>query len=150
MKLLLDTNAYAALMRGHADVVAAVRRSTRVLVSSIVAGELLYGFRHGGRYEENTAHFEAFLGNPAVERLPVTLTTADRFGRIAAALRRKGRPIPTNDLWIAAQALETGADLLSSDRHFSEIEGLAWIEFAPGRADSVRERVRRYHQDPLA
>lgn len=148
MRLLLDTNAYAALMRGHAEVVAVVRRSNRILLSSIVAGELLYGFRYGRRYEENVAHLEAFLDNPAVMRVPVTLTTADRFGRIAVALRNKGRPIPTNDIWIAAQALETGADLFSSDRHFSEIEGLAWRGFAPEPADSVRERVRRYHLDP--
>lgn len=61
--------------------------------------------------------------------LPVTLVTADRFGRVAAALRRRGRPIPTNDVWIAAHAMESGADLVSLDRHFfGEIEGLAWVD----------------------
>jgi len=59
--------------------------------------------------------------------LTVTLVTADRFGRIAASLRRKGRPLPTNDIWIAAHAMESGADLLSFDRHFEHVEGLAWI-----------------------
>lgn len=43
-------------------------------------------------------------------------------------LRRKGRPIPTNDIWIAAQALQTGADLISFDAHFGEIDGVAWVE----------------------
>lgn len=142
---MLDTNAYAALMRGHREVAETVRRSERVLLSSIVAGELLYGFHHGSRYDENAAHLDAFLGSSVVELLPVTLTTADRFGRIAAALRRKGRPIPTNDVWIAAQAFESGADLLSSDQHFSEIEGLAWLPFSPTEEDSIRERVRQYH-----
>jgi tRNA(fMet)-specific endonuclease VapC len=56
----------------------------------------------------------------------VTRTTADRFARIAAALRVKGRPIPTNDIWVAAHAMETGAELLSFDSHFAEVEGLAW------------------------
>jgi len=145
VKILLDTNAYAAMMRGHREVAETVRRSERVLLSSVVAGELLYGFRHGSRYEENAAHLDAFLASPVVQLVPVTLTTADRFGRIAAALRRKGRPIPSNDVWIAAQAFETGADLLSSDQHFSEIEGLAWLPFSPKEEDSVRERVLRYH-----
>jgi tRNA(fMet)-specific endonuclease VapC len=57
---------------------------------------------------------------------PVTYATADRFGRVAAALRARGRPIPSNDLWIAAHTLETGAELLSFDRHFAAVDGLAW------------------------
>ncbi len=57
----------------------------------------------------------------------MTLNTADRFGRIAAALRTKDRPIPTNDIWIAAHTMESGADLLSYDRHFSAVDGLAWV-----------------------
>lgn len=64
--------------------------------------------------------------SPYVELVPVTLTTADRFGRIAASLRVKGTPIPTNDIWIAAHAFETGAELLSFDRHFDRVDGLVW------------------------
>jgi tRNA(fMet)-specific endonuclease VapC len=56
----------------------------------------------------------------------VTITKADRFARIAAALRAKGKPIPTNDIWIAAQAMESGAELLSFDEHYSSFDGLAW------------------------
>ena len=125
-----------------------VRRSQAVLVPAVVAGELLYGFRVGSRFEENAARLEAFLAAPAVDLLPVTLTTADRFGRIAAVLRQKGAPIPTNDNWIAAQAMEVGAELLSSDSHFGKVAGLAWLAFSPTEEDSVRERVRRYHTDP--
>ena len=57
----------------------------------------------------------------------MSFTTADRYARTAAALRAKGRPIPSNDIWIAAHALETGADLVSYDHHFGEVDGLAWI-----------------------
>ena len=128
MKLLLDTNAYAALFRGHPGVAARVRRAEQVLVSAIVAGELLFGFRNGSRYAVNAARLDDFLASPYVELLPVTFVTADRFGRIAAALRRKGRPLPTNDIWIAAHAMESGADLLSFDSHFGEVDGLAWID----------------------
>lgn len=111
----------------------------------IVAAELLLGFRLGRRFEENAARFDAFLASRWVELVPINQTTADRFARLAIALRRKGRPIPTNDLWIAAQVVETGADLLSADLHFAEIEGLAWIPFSRASDDTVRERVRRYY-----
>jgi len=148
VRIALDTSAYSALMTGHQDVAALIRRSEAVLVPAVVAGELLYGFRSGSRLEENSARLEAFLESPSVDLLPVTFTTADRFGRIAAALRKNGTPIPTNDIWIAAQVMEVGADLLSSDSHFRAVEGLAWLPFSPAEQDSVRERVRRYHAGP--
>ena len=127
MRVLLDTNAYTALLRGHSEVAGLVRRSEEVLISPVVAGELLFGFRNGTRYEANRRQLDAFLDSPFVRVLEITLVTAERFGRLAAGLRKKGRPIPSNDLWIAAQAMETGADLLSFDQHFAEIDGLAWM-----------------------
>ena len=145
MSLLLDTSAYSALTRGHRGVVWHVRGSSRVLMSSVVVGELLYGFRHGSRFEENASRLGAFLSRPAVALLPVGRVTADRYGLLASALRRKGRAIPTNDLWIAAQALETGADILSSDPHFGLVDGLSWLPFSPDDEESVRERVFDYH-----
>ncbi len=131
MKILLDTNAYSALMRGRPEVAAQVRKAEHVLMSTIVVGELMFGFRNGTRFQQNIDLLESFLANRYVTLVPVTLTTADRFGRIAASLRTKGRPIPTNDIWIAAHTLETGADLLSYDEHFSAVEGLTWIPLPP-------------------
>jgi tRNA(fMet)-specific endonuclease VapC len=126
VKVLLDTNAYSALMRGLPSVVDKVRNAEKVLLSTIVIGELLYGFRYGGRFEKNLEILQRFLENPYVELLPATYITADRFSLLAAALRRKGKPIPTNDIWIAAHTLEAGADLLSYDDHFSHIDGFPW------------------------
>jgi tRNA(fMet)-specific endonuclease VapC len=126
MRVLLDTNAYAAFMRGHRELVGLVRRSQEVLLSTVVAGELLYGFRCGSRFARNLEEFEEFAANAFVTAVPVTMTTADRFARIAAALRARGKPIPTNDIWIAAQSIESGAELLSFDEQFSLVEGLAW------------------------
>lgn len=148
MKIALDTNAYSALIRGHRDVAALLRRAESILIPAVTAGELLYGFRAGTRFEENATRLEAFLATPPVSLLPVTRTTADRFGRLAAALRSSGTPIPTNDMWIAAQAMEAGADLLSSEHHFDLVDGLAWLPFSPSEADSVRERVWEYHTNP--
>ena len=116
MTILLDTNAYSALLRGHDEVADRVRRAERVVFSTVVAGELLLGFRLGTRLKKNMAELDAFLENPYVSLVPVTLTTADRFARIAAALRAKGRPIPTNDIWIAAHAMEAGASCCRSTR----------------------------------
>lgn len=126
MRILLDTDAYSALKRGHAATADIVRRSDEVLFSAVVAGELLYGFRCGSREERNRRELEAFLDNPFVKTVPVTLTTAERFGRVAARLRANGTPIPVNDIWVAAQAMETGAELISFDRHYAAVEGLAW------------------------
>ena len=127
MNILLDTNAYSALMSGRPEVAERVRLAEKIVLSTVVAGELLFGFRNGTRFEENYHRLSAFLDNPFVELLPVTLNTADRFGRIAAALRSKGNPIPTNDICIAAHTMESGGDLLSYDQHFSAVDGLAWI-----------------------
>ncbi len=129
MKVLLDTNAYSALRRGHGVVAEQVRDSEEVLLSSIVVGELLFGFQNGSRYEENAQALRSFLEDPNVHLLPVTWNTADLFGRISAALRKKGRPIPTNDIWIAAHAMEVSAGLISSDSHFSHVDGLSWVAF---------------------
>ena len=133
MKLLLDTNAYSALMRGEPAVVERVHQAEKLFLSAVVVGELLYGFRHGQRYEVNRRQLEQFLASRFVEFLPVSVTTADRFGLIAAALRRKGQPIPLNDIWIAAHALETGADLLTDDDHFAAVEGLSLLTFSAGQ-----------------
>lgn len=128
MKLLLDTNAYSAMMRGHEEVVRQVRSAEAVYFSSIVTGELLYGFRHGTRFLQNREQLEAFLASPHVHFLSVTFTTSDRFGLIAADLRKRGTPLPSNDIWIAAHALESGTDLLSFDQHFNHIAGLSFIQ----------------------
>lgn len=148
MRTVLDTSAYSAATRGHKPVLAHIRASRRVFVPAIVAGELLAGFRMGGKIEENVARLEAFLQRPTVSLLPAGFTTAERYGLIAAALRRRGRPIPTNDIWIAAHALETGANLLSSDSNFGLIDGLSWVPFSPDSEESVRERVLEYYARP--
>lgn len=129
MKVLLDTNAYTAFRRGHNAVTEQVQQAEEVLVSVVVAGELLFGFWNGSRYEENTRALRTFVEDPNVRLLPITWDTADRFGRISAALRKKGKPIPTNDIWIAAHAMEAGATLISSDPHFNHVEGLPWLVF---------------------
>jgi tRNA(fMet)-specific endonuclease VapC len=124
VKRLLDTNAYAALKRNYRPVVDVFRNSEEIVFSIVVVGELLFGFQGGARYARNVAELDEFLGNPYVSLQLVTRTTADRFGRIGAQLKKAGTPIPTNDLWIAAHAMETGAELVTLDRHFDRVAGL--------------------------
>lgn len=133
MRLLLDTNAYTQLRRGSSDVADCLRSASEILMSTIVLGEVLYGFRHGTRAEANERRLGEFLAMPRVTLMPVTETTADRYARICTLLRRKGMPIPTNDAWIAAHVMESGALLLTFDAHFTAIDGLALrlLEVAP-------------------
>ena len=131
MRILLDANAYSLLEAGHDDIADLVRRAEAVLLSAIVVGELMHGFRRGSRLQENLAKLRSFLNIPSVTVVPVGQVTADRYSRIATALRAKGRPIPTNDIWIAAHAMETGVDLVSADGHFEHVDGLAWIRVSP-------------------
>ena len=105
MRVLLDSNAYSRLMRGDDQTATVVRDATEILMSAVVIGELLYGFRNGARFDRNASDLRSFQDNPYVSFVPVGSTTADRYSRIAAALRAKGNPIPTNDVWIAAHAM---------------------------------------------
>ncbi len=122
--VLLDTNAYTAFMLGAPEVIEVVAHADKLYFNSIVIGELLGGFAAGTREPKNRAELARFLNSPRVEVVPVTALTADGYALIYAGLRRKGQPIPTNDLWIAASALEHGAALLTRDAHFSQIDGL--------------------------
>ena len=127
-RIVIDTNAWSDLMRGAPAVTRIVRAAHLVLISAIVVGELEYGFRRGAWTEANLERLDRFLATPHVRFLFVTRTTSDRFGRILAALRAKGTPIPTNDVWIAAHALETGGTLVTRDKHFEQVDGLPLIE----------------------
>ena len=127
---LLDANAYSLLVRGNRQVADIVRSAEEILLSAVVLGELMHGFRLGTHFDSNLADLRAFRSSPYVSFVPVGEVTAERYARIAAALRAKGRPIPTNDIWIAAHAMETGADLISADRHFAHVDGIAWVPIA--------------------
>ena len=122
--VLLDTNAYAAFMLGTVEIVEVIAHADSLLMNSIVLGELLGGFAAGTREAANRAQLARFLDSPRVEVIAVTAQTADSYALIYSGLRRKGQPIPTNDLWIAASALERGAGLLTRDAHFRQVEGL--------------------------
>ncbi len=124
MRVCLDTNAYAALLGGDQGIAAELARAEVVILSPVVIGELLDGFAGGTRESENREILERFRAKPRTVSVPITAETAEWFASVKRQLRRKGRPIPINDVWIAASAMEHGARLLSLDRHFDDIDGL--------------------------
>jgi tRNA(fMet)-specific endonuclease VapC len=123
--VLIDTNVYSAFKRNHAGVVDELRRASELVLCPIVLGELRSGFALGSRERDNERELEEFTASPRVRLLGITDRTSVFYARIFRALRCKARPIPANDLWIAACALEHGLCLLSFDGHFGEIDGLA-------------------------
>jgi tRNA(fMet)-specific endonuclease VapC len=124
MKILLDTSGYVGFKRGTEEVVDSITNAEAVLFSPIVLGELMFGFRNGNRFRENMDELNKFIEHEAVKTIHIGKTTSDRYSRIAIHLKRQGTPIPSNDIWIAAQTIEHGAELITLDRNFENIAGL--------------------------
>ena len=128
-KILLDTSAYARFLAGDQKVLDQLAKADCVYMSIFVLGELLAGFRAGAKERHNRRILERFLSKPSVSVLEATTETAEYFGMIKAVLRAAGRPIPINDVWIAAHALDAGAVLVTYDSHFRAVPGLRiWDE----------------------
>jgi tRNA(fMet)-specific endonuclease VapC len=123
-KVLLDTNAYVALMRGDERVVEGLAAADLVYLSVVVLGELEAGFRGGSQYRRNRDVLEDFLSKQSVDTLPVSRETADVFGELKSRLKTRGKLLPINDVWLAAHAMETGAVLVTYDAHFAQVAGL--------------------------
>jgi len=120
-KLMIDTSAYTTFKRGHSETKSQIRKASAILIPTVVLGELLAGFEAGSRRETNRSELTEFLANPRVSVTPVIESTTERYARIYAYLRKHGRPIPTNDLWIAASTMEHSAVLLTADMHFLDL-----------------------------
>jgi tRNA(fMet)-specific endonuclease VapC len=122
--LILDTNAYNRYAAGELAVLDAIRQADIVYMSIFVLGELFYGFKRGTRERENRLLLRKFLGGAKTRILEGTEATSEHFGSLKAHLKRVGTPIPLNDIWIAAHALETGSMLVTFDSHFEHVPGL--------------------------
>jgi tRNA(fMet)-specific endonuclease VapC len=125
--VILDTNALSAFVDGDAGVGQILRRRARAAIPVIVLGEFRYGIeesRHRAVYEEWLA-----TELPRFEIFPVTEETAVAYAALRTALKHSGRPIPANDAWIAALALQHRMPVLSRDQHFDvvpELERTGW------------------------
>jgi len=133
--LALDTSGYVLFDAGFAPAVEQMEAAARLAIPTIVLGELLSGFRKGTRSRQNVVRLGQFVDTFDVEWLDVTHSTAEHYAQIHDRLRRRGTPIPTNDLWIAACCLAADATLLTSDLHFERVEDLhvVRLDYPPGQ-----------------
>jgi len=123
-KILLDTSTYSRLRQGSQEVLDALNRADLVHVSVFVLGELYAGFKGGSKETANRELLDRFLKRATVRIVPATQETAEAFAEIKNTLKRAGTPLPLNDVWIAAHAVETGSVLVTFDTHFRRIPGL--------------------------
>jgi tRNA(fMet)-specific endonuclease VapC len=121
MKLALDSNRYTDFCRGDPFTIEILTRAERICVPLLVLGELRAGFAHGTRREANERTLAQFLGTAGVEVLCPDEQTTHFYASVYAGLRRRGTPIPTNDLWIAAVTLQHRLVLFDRDRDFDRV-----------------------------
>lgn len=119
---LLDANIVIAMLEPEQPVIEKLDAANEVYVPSIVFGELYFGAYKSARVEENLAEVARISGGSSV--LNCDLQTARYYGQIRSQLRRIGRPMPENDIWISAIALQHDLTLVSRDSHFDSVESL--------------------------
>ena len=123
-RIIIDTNFYAAFKRNEAEAVNLLKRVESIGVNTVILGELLAGFRRGNRERENRMELDQFLDSARVHTITLDDETAEFYAQVFSELRQKGRPIPSNDLWLAASALQHGLALATYDDHFRQISGI--------------------------
>lgn len=127
-KFLLDTNIIIALLEGDAPVLSNLDKAPEVFVPAVALGELFFGAAKSGKPAENSLKIERFASGRMI--VACDLDVARGYGRLKQRLRERGRPIPENDIWIAAAAKHYGMTLVTRDAHFQEVEELEITDWA--------------------
>jgi len=120
-RVLLDTSGYSAFMRGDGVIKEALQTADAIYLNPIVLGELRTGFLRGRTREKNEERLIRFLSSSRVSVIAVDDETAERYAVILNGLWTAGTPIPTNDIWIAASAMQYGLTVITTDAHFRKI-----------------------------
>lgn len=128
----LDTSAYIEFLRGDPRAVAAIDGASWIGFPAIALGELYTGFSLSRQPEGEAARLRDFLGHPVVEGIPVDDEVAREYGHLVADLRRDGKPLPANDIWIAACAARTSSVVLTCDAHFTRIARVGCVVLRRG------------------
>lgn len=121
MNIALDTNAYCDFMRGNPSRVHILRAAGHIYLPLIVLGELRAGFAFGNQESTNAANLQRFLNSPRVSILLPDDQTTHHYAQLYVQLRKESVAIPTNDLWIAAVAVQHNLVLCTSDAHFKHL-----------------------------
>lgn len=125
MRLAVDSNRYGDFCAGDARAVEVLRSAAEIFVPLIVLAELRAGFAHGTRREHNEKVLVRFMNSNRVRVVAPDEQTTHFYAQVYADLRKRGRPIPTNDIWIAAISMQHDLVLFDRDRHFDQIPQLA-------------------------
>jgi predicted nucleic acid-binding protein len=128
-RLALDTNAYTALGRGNKSLALLLAEAVHVGLPMMVLGEIHFGMLNGTQGRANAALLDRFLSNGRVEVLEIDEATAKLYGEIATGLRRAGRSVQQNDIWIAALCKQHNYRLATNDAGFEHILGLEIVKF---------------------
>lgn len=120
---LLDTTIVIALFANEQIIQRQLGEASEVFISNVVLGELYYGAEKSTRVISNLERINDLASTSNV--IGCDLETARQYGTIKNQLRLKGRPIPENDIWIAAQAIQHQLTLVARDTHFEEIEAIS-------------------------
>jgi len=126
-RLILDTNALSAVAEEHPGVIGILARARQLALPVVVIGEYRYGIassRHSARYRR---WLDGLITD--CRMLDVTEETTHYYAAINVELRQTGKPIPTNDLWIAALCRQHDFPLLSLDRHFDAVSGIQRLDW---------------------
>lgn len=121
-RLVLDTNAVSAVLGEDTDAFRQLESHSEWLLPVIVMGELFYGAYASTQVRPNLDKLAQFTG--LCTPLLIDSETATHYGRLRTELRFKGKPIPSNDAWIAALCRQHNAPLLTRDLHFDHVEQL--------------------------
>ena len=126
-RLLIDTNIYSYALKGDDEVVEVLKKAEQIGISVISIGELLSGFKGGGKEQKNREELEIFLDSPRVVVHSLDEDTSEFYAEILNNLREIGKPVPPNYIWIAAVAFQNGLKLFTKDNHFKAIAGLSLV-----------------------
>lgn len=124
---VVDTNVLSEVFNGDSSLIDLLGGFESICIPVTVLGELLFGFLLGTRERENRQRLDQFLSQPSVDVVDLSSYTAEYYALLMTALRKKGTPLPTNDVWIAAAACSEKVPLVSRDKHFLNIPGLQLI-----------------------
>jgi tRNA(fMet)-specific endonuclease VapC len=125
--VMIDTTVAVAHLRGDPATSQRLEQAQRRYLSTVALGELHFGLWRSARREENRAWLDRWL--QAAVLLPVGAATAERYGILKDQLARAGTPIPENDVWIAASALEHDLPVATRDEHFKQVPGLTVLDW---------------------
>ena len=124
-RYLLDTNIIIALFADETTIKNNIAQADEVFIPSIAIGELYYGARKSVRTQENLTKIDELVA--IIRVLGCDAATAQQYGEVKNKLRLQGRPLPENDIWIAALALQHDLIVVTRDAHFQEVENLQLV-----------------------